>query len=97
MKFPHPKTPAESVVIEFDFSAELDTVTSATMTIRALGVGADPLAAQVLVGAHQLNGASVLQRVGGGVNRVDYEINCIATHGDDVRELAGTLSVRPAA
>ncbi len=95
MNFPNPKTPAESVVVEFDFSAELDTITSATMSIRAIGT--DPLASSVLVGAHQLNGASVLQRVGGGVNRVDYEIICIATYGSDVRELAGTLRVRSAA
>lgn len=97
MNFPHPKTPAESVVIEFDFSAELDTVSSATMAIRALGTDTDPLASAVLVGPHQVVGARVLQRVGGGVNRVNYEIICVATHGSDIRELAGTLRVRPAA
>ena len=97
MNFPHPKTPAESVVIEFDFSAELDMITSAIMTIRALGTGTDPLASAVLVGPHQVVGASVLQRVAGGVSHVNYELICVATHGSDIRELAGLLRVRPAA
>jgi hypothetical protein len=97
MNLPNSKTPAESVVIEFDFGAELTAITSATVTIRALGVDTDPLAAQVLIGPHQVVGARVLQRVGGGVSRVDYELVCIATYGSDIRELAGTMKVRPAA
>lgn len=97
MNFPSPKTPAESVIVEFDFSAELAAVTSATMAIRALGTDTDPLAAQVLIGTHQVVGARVLQRVGGGVSRVDYELACVATHGEDIRELVGVLKVRPAA
>ena len=95
MKLPRPKTPAESGVVEFDFGAVLSAIDTATMSISAIGT--DPLAAQVLVGPHSVGGAKVLQRVGSGVNHVDYVITCIASSGDDICELAATLRVRPAA
>lgn len=92
MKLSAPKTPAESVVIEFDFGSELDAVDSATVSITPLS--ADPNASQVLSGPPQLLGATVLQRVSGGLDRVNYKLVATATRGDDIRQMADILQVR---
>lgn len=89
------KAPAESVVVQFEFSDELVAIDSAVVSI-AVRDGADPAAAAMLVGALQIQGASVLQRVGAGVDQVNYLLRCVATHGEDVRENSAMLPVRAA-
>lgn len=95
MRLSGSKTPAESVVIEFDFGEELDGVDAATVSITPIGV--DPAAALVLTGAPQILGAKVLQRVSAGLDRMSYTIVCTATRGEDIRQLADILRVRVAA
>lgn len=90
------KDPSESVVIEFDFSAELQTIDSATVSIAVVGAVDDPGVAQMLVGAAQINGASVLQRIEAGVPGARYKVRAVATGGEDVRVLAGMIAVQTA-
>ncbi len=89
------KTPTESVVVEFVFDAELVAIDSAVVSI-AVRDGADPAVAAMLEGALQIQGTSVLQRVGAGVDQVNYLLSCVATHGEDVRENPAILPVRAA-
>ncbi len=89
------KDPAESVVVEFAFDGELTAIDSATVTV-ALLAGTDTAAAAMLDGLPQIQGTSVLQRVGAGVDQANYRLRCTATHGEDVRVRAGVLPVRSA-
>lgn len=87
------KDPAESLIVEFDFSSELSGIDSALVAVSVIG-GTDPDAAQVLSGALQIAGAKVFQRVSAGIDRVNYKLTCTATRGSDVRKLAASLPVR---
>lgn len=87
--------PFENPVVEFDFSAELDAVDSAVVSVRIIN-GRDIAAASVLSGAVQVLGAKATQRVNGGVDGVDYELRCEAVRGTTKRVLTGVLPVRRA-
>lgn len=89
------KDPSESVVIEFDFSSELATLTEATVTVAVVS-GTDATPALILEGARQIQGNKVLQRVHGGLDRVSYKITCEAVNGLDIRVLSCVLPVREA-
>lgn len=78
------KTPEESVVLAFDFGRELQVITMATVSVAIHGSGVDPSVSTFLVGAHQISGNKVLQRIGGGVDGVRYLVKCIAQRGDDI-------------
>lgn len=91
------KDPAESVVVAFDFAAELTSITSATVAVSVHGPGVDPNVAAMLEGAHQISGSTVLQRVRGGVAPLEYMLRCVATRGSDVIVRAGVMPVRQAA
>lgn len=95
MNFKDPKDPAESVVLEFDFSGELDAITGASVVV-SVAAGIDPLAADVLDGAHQIAGRSVLQRFHGGVSGARYKFRAVATDGEDTIVRAGIAAVRTA-
>jgi len=88
------KDPGESVFMEFDFTADLPTIAAATVTITPDARGGDPNAAAMLVGAHQIVGTVVRQRVQGGIAGVAYIPRCVATNGADVRVLADVLRVQ---
>lgn len=90
------KDPAESVVLEFDFSSELDGIDSATIALSVVGSTADPAVATMLQGAHQISGRKVLQRVRNGVPGARYKARATAVRGDDVIVRAGVISVRTA-
>ncbi len=90
------KDPAESVVVEFDFASELAAVGSAAVSISILGPGTDPNLLDILDGAAQVSGTSVLQRISGGVAGLNYKLRCEATSGADIIVRAGTLQVRTA-
>lgn len=87
------KDPAESVVVEFAFDGELAAIDSAVVSIAVID-GADPAAAAMLTGALQIQGTNVLQRISVGVDQVNYELRCVATHGADVRVNRAILPVR---
>ena len=88
------KDPGESIVMEFDFTADLPAVAAATVTITPDARGGDPNAAAMLVGMPQVAGAVVRQRVQGGIAGVAYVPRCVATNGADVRVLADVLRVQ---
>lgn len=92
------KDPAESVVIEFDFSAELASIGSASTSASVYGDGTDPDVATLLEGAPQISGTSVLQRVrkDSGIAGLDYKLRCVATTGADVIVRADVMPVRVA-
>lgn len=87
------KSPEESVVVQFDFSSELPSVTSAVVSVQIHGVGADPALSSFIQLAPQIVGASVLQRISGGVLGVRYRIQCIATKGADIIKRRGIIHV----
>lgn len=89
------KDPAESVVVEFAFDGELAAIDSAVVAVT-LAAGTDAAPAALLDGLPQIQGASVLQRISGGVADANYRLHCTATHGEDVRVRAGVLPVRAA-
>lgn len=86
------KDPAESVVLGFDFSSELDAIDSVVVSISVYS-GADPAAAGMLSGAPQIAGAIVYHRVAGGEPGVRYKVRAVATKGDDVIVRAGIFAV----
>lgn len=87
--------PYENPVVEFDFVDELDAVDSAVVSITT-ATGRDVNAASVLSGALQITGASVFQRVVGGVAGADYKLRCEAVRGSDKRVRTGLLPIRAA-
>lgn len=89
-----PKDPAESVVVQFDFATELAAIGSAVTTIAVHSGGTDPGVATMLDGAPQISGASVLQRVRGGLHGLSYTLRCVATSGATVLVRAGVMAVR---
>lgn len=99
MNFKDPKDPAESVVLEFDFSSELTAISSATVAV-SLAAGADPLIAHVtsgvLDGTHQVSGRTVLQRFRNGVPGARYKFRAVATDGQDTIVRIGIAAVKTA-
>ncbi|MCL2656826.1 MAG: hypothetical protein FWD62_05280 [Betaproteobacteria bacterium] len=92
------KDPEESVVIEFDFSAEAASVSSPLVVASIEYSGpddADPAPMAVLSGVPQVLGASVLQRVQGGIAGTDYGLRCLAiTEAGDALVASAVLPVR---
>lgn len=89
------KDPAESVVIEFDFSKELSSIDSAEVEVYIHGDGIDRTVPSNLIdGTHVITGTSVYQRVSGGISGVDYRMKCIAVSGNDVIVVSDVMRVR---
>lgn len=86
------KDPAENIVLEFDFTGELTSISTATVSITAQD--GSNTAATMLDGAPQITGAKVLQRIKNGVDQIDYKPRCVAISGADVRVRAATLPVK---
>ena len=89
------KDPREAFVVEFDFSANIASITSATITAEIVG-GAAGTAAAILSGAPQIVGSKVWQRVHAGQIGSDYALDCVATDGTETYVLVATLPVRKA-
>lgn len=89
------KDPRESVVVEFPFAGELSAPASPTLTITAIN-GSDPAIANMLEGAAQISGTSVLQRVNAGVDDISYKLRCEASQGSDIRVRTAVLPVKTA-
>lgn len=88
------KDPDESIVIVFDFSAELSAIDSVAVSMAVHGPGVDPGVAAMLEGAPQISGAMALQRVRHGIHGLAYKPRCVATRGADVIVRAGVMPVR---
>lgn len=89
-----PKDPAESVVIDFDFSAEASSLSSPSVACSTLWSATNDTT-DIRSGSPQVSGAHVLQRVAGGVDLTDYGLSCTATSASgDILVVAGVLPVR---
>lgn len=96
-QFKKPKDSGESVIVDFNFSSELDTIDSAAVSISIMGNGVDPNVSSMLEGAYQISGNHVYQRVKGGVDMVSYKLRCVATKiGGDTIVRAKVMAVRTA-
>lgn len=76
-----PKHPAETKLVRFSYSKDLEaaaTITSATVTCTT-DSGTDAVPGNVLVGLPQIVAQEVLQRVTGGIDGVSYHLQCLAT------------------
>lgn len=90
-----PIDPRESVVIEFTFDGSALTDVELSVIAYSRFGAADDAPAGILVGEHQVQGAKVLQQVTGGVDLVDYYIDCKArVDGADVLVATACLPVR---
>jgi hypothetical protein len=83
--------PWENPVVEFDFTGELASVDSATVSIEPGGAG-------LLDGALQITGAVVYQRVKSDMlaDKTNYYIRCQGTGGVDRRVRAAYIPARKA-
>lgn len=83
----------ESVMVEFDFSSELDLVDTASVSVSIYGLGADAGVSSFIYGAPQISGASVYQRIQGGLPGMRYLIACLGTHGSDIIKRKDVIQV----
>ena len=88
------KDPAESVVIEFDFTGEMSAIGTAVVEIDTMDGAVDPGVASMRDGAHQIVGTKVLQRVSYGVSGINYAWRCLAINGSDKILLADVMPVK---
>lgn len=85
----------EQYAIEFQFSAVLEEVTSAVVTVELL-TGSDLSPDSLLNGPLQINGTSVYQRIKAGVNDCTYKLRCVAkdaNNADETYALAAVIGV----
>ena len=75
------KKPAESVVLEFDFSSELDGIDAVSRYVTVYGDGTDPDIGTFYDGAYQVSGKKVLQRISAGISGLKYKVSCLAERG----------------
>lgn len=94
------KDPAEAIYLGFDYAADLETgeTISGSPTVSAsLVAGTDPTPSALLSGSPIVVGATVLQRVVGGVAGASYTLRCqVSTSASRTLVLAATLPVRTA-
>lgn len=83
--------PRENPVVEFDFTGELASITTAVLDITPGGI-------DLLDGAYQVVGAVVYQRIKRGVAspNTNYHIDCEASDGINTRVRAAIIPVRAA-
>ena len=86
------KDPAEKFAVSFDFSSEMSAITSATVTIETMR-GTDETPSDVLDGAPQISGTTVLQRIKDGEHKATYKFRCEATDGTEVWVITQALPV----
>lgn len=92
-----PKDPAEVVDLGFDFSALTSAPTSPVVSAAFHSGAEDPAPEAILSGAAAVVGATVVQRVIGGVAGTDYALRCQVDTANGQRfVLTGVLPVRTA-
>lgn len=89
------KDPGDTISVEFDFAKDIgaEVLSNPSVSI-AVAVGTDTSAAAMLVGAPQILGSRVLQRLQAGVNGCDYALQCTADIGADRLTIEAILPVR---
>lgn len=87
------KEPGDIVVVSFDFAPNAISVSAPVVTI-ALAAGTDPNAEAMLLGAPQVSGAVVTQRVQAGLHGCDYTLQCAADAGVERFTIDAILPVR---
>ena len=95
MKSLEPKDTGEKYAIEFQYSATMAAITSATVTVQLLA-GTDAMPNDLLDGAPQISGTSVYQRVKAGASGCTYKLRCTATDsgaGNETYVLTASLGV----
>lgn len=94
------KDAAERVPLGFNFGALLDEVAlspAPVITVTRLAGVLDAAPEDMLDGAPQVDGATVLQWVAGGINGTQYSLRCEATGADgEIYVLVGIMRVRKA-
>jgi hypothetical protein len=94
------KDPAERVIVDFDFSLDLDTAEYITGTPAvgvALVAGTDPSPAAILLGTPTVAAGVARQAIIGGVAGATYRLRCAATlDSGRILVLAANLPVRTA-
>lgn len=89
------KDPGDSVVVEFDFSADATSITSPAIAVQVSDALADPTPNAIKSGGITISGAKALQRLIGGVAGLDYYLQCTATNQNgDVLTIEAELPVR---
>lgn len=88
------KDPAESVVIEFDFTGEMSSIDTAVVSVDTMDGAIDPAVAGVKDGTHQIIGTKVFQRASLGVSGVNYAWRCLAIQGSDKILRADVMPVK---
>jgi hypothetical protein len=93
------KDPAERVLVAFDFSALLDSISGTpTVTIARHSGPADATPETMLDGSPAVSGVSGTQWITGGVPGCRYSLRCEATGPNgEVYVLTGSMNVRTAA
>ena len=95
MKSLEPKDHAERYAIEFQYSATMSAITSATVTVQLLA-GTDATPDDLLDGDPQISGTIVYQRVKAGVSGCTYKLRCTATDsgaGNETYVLTASIGV----
>lgn len=91
-----PKAPQELIVLGFSFADVADgRAVSAPVVSITTERGTDNAPADLLVGAPQVFGSTVVQMVRGGLARTDYRVSAQADTSNGTRHVrVGTLPVR---
>lgn len=87
------KDPSDSPVVEFDYVDFGGVVASPVITVQVAG-DADPDSSAILAGAPAVTGTKVLQRIVGGLNGVDYYLQCLANVDGQPQTIHAMLPVR---
>lgn len=74
------KHPLENFPVEVDFASDTASIATAAVSISVY-LGTDPNPAAVLVGALQISGSKVLQRVAAGILGVQYLLRTTCSDG----------------
>ena len=88
-----PKDPREVFAVQFDFSAELDTIGTASVVAETIS-GDDPNPSGLLRGPAQTVGTTVRQRVQSGVDGCHYRLTAVASDGTETYVLVAVLPVK---
>ncbi|MBI3157600.1 MAG: hypothetical protein HYZ20_19645 [Burkholderiales bacterium] len=92
-----PKDPSEVLDLGFDFASLTAAPLSPVVTIARHAGADDPAPEAVLSGAPNVSGATVIQRVLGGVAGTDYVLRCqVQDATGQIYVLSGVLPVRAA-
>lgn len=88
------KDPADSITVEFDFSAEFTALVGTPTVQVTLIEGTDASPSAILLGGVTVEGAIARQRIQGGVSGALYGLQCTGTNGTNTATIEALLPVR---